>query len=72
MCGSEPRDNVNPDTSSRTLKNLSSLTTFLYFIEDNASANKEENLAVSAFDTETNHRKDGDCNLGISVINSLY
>ena len=40
---------------------VSLLITFLYFIEDNASANKEENLAVSAIDTETNHRKDGDC-----------
>ena len=48
---------MNPDTSNRTLKNLSSLTTFPYVIEDNASANKEENLAVSAFDTETYHRK---------------
>ena len=57
MFGSEPRDKVNLDTSSRMLKNLSSLTTFLYIIEDNASANKEENLAVSSFDTE---KKDGD------------
>ena len=29
----------------------------MYVIEDNAAANKEENLAVSAFDMETYHRK---------------
>ena len=56
MCGSELSGKVNLDTTSRMLKNLSSLTAFLYVIKDNASANKEENLAVSAFDTETYHR----------------
>ena len=57
LCGSKEVSKIDPDTRNTTVKRLAAMKTFPTTIEDNSSANKEENLAIACFDQATYHVK---------------